>query len=405
MSTGQPTRQNPLYYYPIWTFVGLINLLVFRFRATGIRGIPRKGPFLLLPNHTATFDPFWAGWFVLRPSWYMASQQLFRIPVLGRFLASLGAFPKVKFVKDRGSMARLQELYEAGQVVTVFPEGERSWDGRTSAVLPGIGRLVKRLDARVVICRIQTGHLIFPRWAVYPRWVPLQMDYSEPMTWPAEATAEEITADIDQGIRIEPEPRIRGLSLGWRMAWGLATYLWACPVCFEPNALEVHPDSGNAVRCPHCGCAWTLDTANHMHPRGGEAPPLTVFSAYDRIRDHFGDPPVLDRPRFEAEGVILVDEDVRLGRVLKGGGTEPEPLGEGRLELRAEGLRFHPRGDQPEWSLDMLSIKAISLEFGTKMQVRTAEAAYQIDPSTTSRIQWADFLRPWWTAAKEQAQP
>jgi hypothetical protein len=270
-------------------------------------------------------------------------------------------------------------------------------------VLPGIGRLIKRLDARVVVCRIQTGHLIFPRWADYPRWVPLQMDYSEALTWPAEATAEEITADIDRLIRIEPEPEIRGLSFGWRMAWGLPTYLWACPVCFEPNALQVHPDSGNAVRCAACGCAWTLDTSNHMRPRGGEAPALSVFTAYDRIRDHFGDPPALDRERFEREGVILDDESVHLGRILKGGGTEPENLGSGRLELRADGLRLYADGPEPSWSLDLETVKAVSFEFGGKLQVRTAEAVFQIDPMGTSRIQWADFLRPWWSAARERS--
>ncbi len=403
MSTGLPTKQNLLWYRPIWLLVGLINLVVFRFSATGTKGIPKEGAFLLLPNHTGTFDPFWAGWFVVRPCWYMATQQLFRIPVLGRFLATLGAFPKVKFVKDRGSMARLSELYEAGEVVTVFPEGERSWDGRNTPALPGIGRLIKRLDGRVVFCRILTGHLVSPRWADYPRYVPLKMEYSEVMTWPQEATPEEITAEVNRQLKIDPELQVDAFTFGWRLAWGLNTYLWACPVCFTPNSLVVHPKSGNAAQCTQCGCAWRLDTSNQMHPMEGEAPELTVFSAYDRMRAHFGEPPVIDAQRYEAEGILLTDDQVSLGRILKGGGTKPEPMGHGRLELCPEGLRFAPQGQEPDWTLDMAEIKAISMEFGNKLQVRTAGAVFQIDPKITTRIQWADFLRPWWARFKEEA--
>lgn len=51
----------------------------------------------------------------------------------------------------------------------------------------GIGRLIKRLDAPVVFARILGGHLVQPRWADEPRWVPVHVEYEGPVTWSADA--------------------------------------------------------------------------------------------------------------------------------------------------------------------------------------------------------------------------
>ena len=63
--------------------------------------------------------------------------------VLSWLLPLCGCFPKAKFVKDRDSMRTLAERYEAGDVIVLFPEGTRTFDGRTRAALPGIGRLLE----------------------------------------------------------------------------------------------------------------------------------------------------------------------------------------------------------------------------------------------------------------------
>ena len=150
----------------------------------------------------------------------MASAALFEIPLLSNLVRALGAFPKKKFVKDKASVLTLVEMYESGQVVALFPEGYRTWDGRTQPVRPGIGRLVHGLEARVVVLRILTGHLQRPRWAQRFRWVPLHIEIDDPVSFPG-MTPEEIEQEINKRIQIDPDPSDLGrFAFGWRMAEG-----------------------------------------------------------------------------------------------------------------------------------------------------------------------------------------
>jgi 1-acyl-sn-glycerol-3-phosphate acyltransferase len=103
---------------------------------------------------------------------YMAAAGLLRIPILGSWLRALGSFPKMKYVKDPASMATTQALWDQDQLITIFPEGRRTWDGDPTEVSDGIGRLIQRLDARVVFATLENAYLMHPRWARYPRRVP-----------------------------------------------------------------------------------------------------------------------------------------------------------------------------------------------------------------------------------------
>ncbi len=380
------------WWWTVRSLWGLAGAPLFRPRVTGAERLPRDGPYLLLPNHVSLLDPFWVGHPIGRPAWFMASRQVFRSRLLGPLLGSLGAFPKIKYVKDRAAMARVSELYEAGQVVVIFPEAERSWDGRTLTVLPGIGRLVKRLDARVVFCRILTGHLFQPRWARWPRWVPVRLEYSEPRTWGPEATPESIAADVQAAIALDPdgpEARLRPgeRTFRWRSAWGLESYLWACPACFALGALRPHPDDGDAVACTRCGAAWDLGLEGELRPRAGAAEPSTVAAAYDAIRAHFGDPPVEDPARFERDGTILRCERARVGRVARG--LDPEPWADGPMSLRRDAVVVGER------RIPFAEVVAVAMELGNKVQLRTAEALYQVEPVGQSTLLWNDFIRAW----------
>jgi len=374
---------------------GTLNFFFFRQRSLNKHRIPREEPFLMLGNHISAFDPFWAGYGTARPLGYMASAQLFRHRFLGALLGALGAFPKVKFVKDKESMATLHEIYMGGRPVTLFPEGTRSWDGRTQKILPGIGRLIKRMDARVVFVRNLSGHLFHPRWAKYPRYITLVLDYSEARTWPPEATVEEIVADVQAAITIDPDVEPAGFAWAFRPAWGLPDYLWACPSCFKWRGLQVDPKSARHVVCRSCEARWEVTAKGWLERDEGR---VSIARAFDAIAERYGELPCVDRARFEEDGVLLEGHDVSVGSV-KRGSTEPKPLASGTLQLHADRLVLVKDGDEV-WSLAHVEIKAISVEFLSVLQVRTEDVLYQVDPTQESTFTWSWFLRPWRAKAR-----
>ena len=119
---------------------------------------------------------------------------------------------------------------------------------------------------------------------------------------------------------------------------------------------------------------------------------LTVAEAFNRISEHFGNPPVMDKTLFNATGVALKAE---MGKII----THPqnrrsELVAAGELQIHKEGLRV--MGQERElWSVGFEELKAISVEIGNKLHFRINGQLYQIEIKGESRLKWDHFLRQW----------
>ena len=166
---------NAVVYRSSIAILRLVGRTVWRWRLDGLEKCPLDEPFLLLPNHTSLMDPFMVGSPINRCIRSMASRSVLKIPYLGAYLKTVGSFSKMKYTKDRKAMQTLQRLFDEGFAILLFPEGNRSFNGETAPLLPGVGRLIKRLDCKVVYARMNTNYFFQPRWAKYPRWVPIEI--------------------------------------------------------------------------------------------------------------------------------------------------------------------------------------------------------------------------------------
>jgi 1-acyl-sn-glycerol-3-phosphate acyltransferase len=380
----------------IWMFPAA---LIFRQlgRVKGRETFPMDGPVLLLANHTAALDPVWLGFVAGRPCNYMASAALFRIRWLAPIITALGAFPKAKFTKDRDSMATLNELYAKGHCIMIFPEGTRTWDGRNIPVLPGIGRLVKRLNARVVFARMPTAFLTQPRWASYPRYVPLTVEFSPPITFEGKTEAE-IVAAVNEGVRIDPELEVHGeRCFGVRLAWGLPKYLWACPHCLAEESIVVSNTQSDEIHCRSCDSRWRIDVQARLNPLTPGLSRESVARAHDRMTDRLG-----PRPRFrdDAPAPILSADRARVQRMPRGGA--PILVAEGALRLNEGSLSVVGEGGVLRWEQPLKEIEMVSLEVKNALFIRVAGELHQIFPEGQSTVKWGWFLHQWWILSRPE---
>lgn len=167
---------------------GLVRVLsivllkvLFRLRIVGREHLPIKGGCILASNHLSYLDPVVLGAASPRRLYFMARQSLFEIPLFGKFIAHVSAFPlKEKALGAiKESLGRLAE----GKAIVVFPEGRRSPDGLLGKGKMGVGLLALRTNAPVIPTRIVGTDRALPLKAKFIRPRPVSIYFGEPLTF------------------------------------------------------------------------------------------------------------------------------------------------------------------------------------------------------------------------------
>lgn len=137
-----------------------------------------KAPYLLVGNHCLNWDPFLTGSYLKYNTRFIASDSLYRNKTLGFLLTYLvGAIPKKKAVSDMKTVKLTLKTLKKGHVVGVYPEANRTWNGRSIDILYSTAKFIKLLKVPVVNCIIKGGYLSRPRWAVKGRKGIIELHY------------------------------------------------------------------------------------------------------------------------------------------------------------------------------------------------------------------------------------
>jgi 1-acyl-sn-glycerol-3-phosphate acyltransferase len=163
--------------YLWYEFCYLVSMTAFTLgsslRTVGRQNVPAEGPALIIANHQSYLDPVLIGLSCRRHLCYLARKTLFRHSLFRLLIRSLNAVPiDQDGVGKEGIKAVLEQLH-SGRVVVVFPEGERTGDGKMQTLKPGVHLLIKRAQVPVVPIGIAGAFRALPRWRRYPHFAPL----------------------------------------------------------------------------------------------------------------------------------------------------------------------------------------------------------------------------------------
>ena len=137
--------------YTVCRFVVLALLgSLYRLTVSGAQHIPASGPVLVAVSHKSDLDPLFAGAGLRRQMRFMAKVELFRVPLLGRLIKALGAFPVERGAGDRAALEISLQVLANGEALLMFPEGTRHKDAEIHPFMPGVGMIAMRSGATVI---------------------------------------------------------------------------------------------------------------------------------------------------------------------------------------------------------------------------------------------------------------
>lgn len=173
----------PWYRFIRWVFRNFFIRPLGRFKVIGAENVPVSGPVLFAPIHVSHFDPPVVACASPRETHFMAKEELFKPPVFGPLIRSLGAFPVKRGQNDTESIRRAIDILKSGHGLLVFPEGTRG-DGETMLpITPGVSMLAKKTGAKVVPVGIIGTHVVLPKGRSKLRRSPITVVFGPAQTY------------------------------------------------------------------------------------------------------------------------------------------------------------------------------------------------------------------------------
>lgn len=118
-----------------WRIIATLAIPLFeavgRYRMRGLDHIPKRGAFVISPNHVSNFDPLTVAYLVWRGGRvprFLAKASLFRVPLLGWLLRFTGQIPVERGGGGPDALAAATRLIEEELAVIVYPEGTLTRD-------------------------------------------------------------------------------------------------------------------------------------------------------------------------------------------------------------------------------------------------------------------------------------
>jgi 1-acyl-sn-glycerol-3-phosphate acyltransferase len=146
--------------------------------------MPTTGAVLVVSNHQSHFDPPLIAAGLRRQLNFLARKSLFRFKPFARLIDMLDAIPlEIEGIGFEGIKESLRRL-RGGEMILLFPEGARTWDGEIASFLPNSLVLAQRSKAIILPTAIHGCYDAWARTKKFPRlWGKIRVIYGKPIPY------------------------------------------------------------------------------------------------------------------------------------------------------------------------------------------------------------------------------
>jgi 1-acyl-sn-glycerol-3-phosphate acyltransferase len=169
---------------------------------------------------------------------YLARKTLFYFAPFRWLIDSLDAIALNTEGIGFGGMKETLRRLRRGEMVLVFPEGSRTWDGEVGPFQPGFTTLASRGRAAILPVAIEGAFEAWPRWQKLPRPGVIHVHYGVPIP------AEEVKRQSDEEVIAEVRRRVCQCQAMLRRRRPFARRRPVLPPCDQPPG--THPPGSRA---------------------------------------------------------------------------------------------------------------------------------------------------------------
>ena len=172
-------------FYDFWyVLLRLFFMVFYGARFYGQNNLPERGAVVIISNHQSHFDPPLLAVGLRRRLNFLARKSLFKFKPFAWHIDMLDAIPLetngIGYAGIKESIKRLKN----GEIILVFPEGARCWDGNIAPFMQGSLTLAQRTKSAILPVAVCGCYEVFPRTKKYPKlWGKMRVVYGKPMLY------------------------------------------------------------------------------------------------------------------------------------------------------------------------------------------------------------------------------
>ena len=210
-----------LVWKSLQTTARVLGTIFFDLQVYGLENIPRRGGALIASNHQSNLDPILLNTRLRRPLSYLAKSELFENPFSNWLLRSVGVIPVYQGTGNFGAVRQSIQVLRDGHLLSIYPEGSRTHDGKIAPMEKGIALIDRRARVPVIPVVIIGAYEAWPWNRSIPRPWPVRIQIGPAMDL-TNKTPDELLETVDRTLRrmfdeLKEQSRIRdGPVTGWR---------------------------------------------------------------------------------------------------------------------------------------------------------------------------------------------
>jgi 1-acyl-sn-glycerol-3-phosphate acyltransferase len=157
----------------------------------GANNIPKSGNAVIASNHMSHLDGIIinsiTAFHTRRKINFLAAEDVYNKNFLFRFLCNLAnCIPVKRATSDRVALLKVIKLLKKGNLVGLFPEGQRSRDGKIGEAKLGVAIMALKSGAPIIPLAISGTFEAFPRKTKFIRPVKVTMKFGAPLKYDIE---------------------------------------------------------------------------------------------------------------------------------------------------------------------------------------------------------------------------
>ena len=139
-----------MFYKIAKALAGVITKPLFFLSAKGTEHVPKTGGAVLCANHRSAWDPIFIAVVLRRPLAFIAKDELFKNKLLAFAMRHLNCYPVRRDGGDLAVVKTAVRLLRQGELLVIFPEGQRVKKGMQPTLKPGAFRLAAMTGVPIV---------------------------------------------------------------------------------------------------------------------------------------------------------------------------------------------------------------------------------------------------------------